>query len=214
MTFTSVSKIIRICLPSHLDTLDMSSSIQRELNLEPQFFSPVKNLNPLKIHHFPPQKPGRTCHANLTPANYWMKPFFFVAPRETLSSYCWSPDWSPTDCCFFAPAAPGQFSEAATVRCFVKVATCLAFDDSPIIFFWVIGVGEKAHLILTKNKRIVSWKKTWRPCDGTVSICVTEQRNSEYFGGLVVKYMTHTEGTYIDLCQKFLQIALSDLFLC
>lgn len=146
MTFTSVSKIIRICLPSHLDTLDMSSSIQRELNLEPQFFSPIKNLNPLKIHHFPPKKPGRTCHANLTPANYWMKPFFFVAPRETLSSYCWSPDWSPTDCCFFAPAAPGQFSEAATVRCFVKVATCLAYDDSPIIYFLGDRCGGKRTL--------------------------------------------------------------------
>lgn len=142
--------------------------------------------------------------------------FLGLHPRETLSSYCWSPDWSPTDCCFFAPAAPGQFLQLETVRCFVRVQgnmSSLWWFTQLFVLGWVVGFRGKTHLILTRNKKIVSGKKTWRPCDGTVSICVTEQRNTEYFGDLVVKYMTHTEGTY-RLMPEFFADCLVQFFLC
>lgn len=150
---------------------------------------------------------------------YWMKPFFWGCTRGRRCHPIVGVLIGHQRIAAFSPQRRlGNFFRSCKPSgCFVRVQgnmSSLWYFTQLFVLGWVVGFWGKTHLILTRNKKIVSGKKTWRPCDGTVSICVTEQRNTEYFGGLVVKYMTHTEGTYINLCQKFLQIALSNLFLC
>ncbi len=66
----------------------------------------------------------------------------FFRPRSTLA---------PNNCY--------RFPEVHGTGVLFLLATCLAYDDTPSGFFWVIGVGEQFHW---RKYRVFWWSNTWR----------------------------------------------------